>query len=116
MSVKVDVEGEEEIYRLIAQIAEQAPIQLDALLEETAYNIRDDAREFAPVKTGRLRRNIVVQRLRQFHYYVVSKAKYSIYVEFGTWKMHARPFLRMAYHKNIEPLRARLSEFLMNLW
>lgn len=84
--------------------------------------IRDDARERAPVATGEMRRDIMIKRERDTKGGDTFGAKYSVFVrsgkksrlagkgrnvqkdsyywkfvEFGTSKMAARPFLRPAF-------------------
>ena len=41
-----------------------------------------------------------------------TNVEYAPYVEFGTYKMAARPFLRPAYDKNIEKLSEKLKQIL----
>lgn len=84
--------------------------------------IRDDARQRAPVATGEMRRDIMIKRERDARGGDTFGAKYSVFVrsgkksrlagkgrnvqkdsyywkfvEFGTSKMAARPFLRPAF-------------------
>lgn len=78
-------------------------------VKNVAEAIRDNARILAPVGTewehsppfypGYLRDNIVVQMVNQFAWIVVANAFYSPYVELGTYKMEAQPFLLPAYQK-----------------
>lgn len=46
--------------------------------------------------TGTLRRNITVTQIGPLHVRVASNAPYSIFLEFGTSKMVARPFMQPA--------------------
>jgi HK97 gp10 family phage protein len=62
-----------------------------------AQDIAARARELAPVKTGFLRENIIViEGSNQTE--IASLAPYSLFVEFGTARTAAKPFLRPAYH------------------
>jgi HK97 gp10 family phage protein len=108
-----------------------------------AMLVRNDARARAPVKTGEMRRNILIKRARTpdaqiatYEVFVRSGKKarlakgakkrdvhsdpfYWRFVEFGTSKMAARPFLRPAFEATkydavdeIERvLREKLAEF-----
>lgn len=51
--------------------------------------LRDKARDNAPVESGRLRREIVVEKDG-----VISNAPYSEFVEFGSFKKAANSFMR----------------------
>jgi HK97 gp10 family phage protein len=54
------------------------------------------AQQLAPVDTGYLRDHIKAIKLGDGGAAVVSEADYSAHVEFGTYKMAAQPFLRVA--------------------
>ena len=43
---------------------------------------------------------------------VGTNVEYAPYVEFGTYKMAARPFLRPAYHKNVNKMRENIGKIL----
>lgn len=86
--------------------------------------IRDAAKQKVPVDTGNLRQNVIVKRLPKSesagltseHIVTVRKGKltkkqkgaglkdafYGSFVEFGTVKMPARPYLRPAFDQNKE--------------
>lgn len=71
--------------------------EINTLVNETAHRIERKAKQLAPVDTGNLRRNIVVEDgPTEFSKKVSSKADYSLYVEFGTRKMAAQPFMSPA--------------------
>ena len=62
-----------------------------------AQDIAASARQLAPVRTGKLRDGIIViEGSNQTE--IVSQAPYSLFVEFGTSRTPAQPFLRPAYH------------------
>lgn len=60
-----------------------------------AERIADFARDLVPVDTGYLQSSIKAVHLSKYSQ-VVANAKYAGYVEFGTWKMAAQPYLRPA--------------------
>lgn len=64
-----------------------------------AEMVADIARGLAPVDTGWMRDNIKAVHLSKFSQ-VVANAKYSGYVEFGTYKMAAQPYLRPAVQEH----------------
>lgn len=62
---------------------------------EAAKVIAEEAKRLAPVRTGNLRDSI--QAIQEgFDVYVVAEATYAKFVEFGTKRMAARPFIRKA--------------------
>lgn len=74
-----------------------------AAVKSTADKIRDDAKARAPVQTGHLRSSIVSESGK------VGKeaevwvwADYGVFVEFGTYKMAARPFLSPAVAAHVD--------------
>jgi len=66
--------------------------------------IADDAREVVPVRTGRLRDSIVAETPimsgDEIKCVISANTEYAIYVEMGTKKMKARPYLKPALYKN----------------
>lgn len=65
-----------------------------------ANNIRNDAVAAAPVDTGRLRQSIGLQKRGEGHYRVGTNVEYAPYVEYGTRRMAAQPFMRPALERN----------------
>lgn len=51
------------------------------------------------VDSGRLRQSIGVQQVAEGHYRVGTNVEYAPYLEYGTRRMAARPFLRPAFEK-----------------
>lgn len=64
-----------------------------------AERVADIARGLAPVDTGLLRDNIYAIHFAK-HSQVRARMPYSGYVEFGTYKMAAQPFLRPAVQEH----------------
>lgn len=102
------------------------------MVSKAARMVRDEAKKAAPVRTGYLKQNIIVKKMRKSEtdltseyrmgvrkyklkyadtrfnvrkrragkYYGVDDAYYWRYLEFGTVKMAARPFMRPAFDNN----------------
>ena len=115
MSVTIQVEGDVEIEQRLAQIQQRTAPEVDVALRMGAEQIAWDARRLAPVRTGFLRSRIIVQSVSVAKYHVASLARYSVFVEFGTWKMKARPFLRPAYMMNIGRVRMLVRRAIQDL-
>jgi len=73
--------------------AAQAGDRAAALL---ALKLRNEAVRRCPVDTGRLRQSIGLQKVGDGHYRVGTNVVYAPYVEFGTRRMAAQPFMRPA--------------------
>lgn len=75
---------------------------VDAELNDAAEEIQFLAQELAPVRTGALKASIHVQRIDHLALQVRADAPYAAYVEYGTSRMAAQPFMTPA----IEAVRA----------
>jgi len=88
------------------QFKKAVGIGVDEILKEGAERILSDARANVPVKTGTLQREIEVKVSKYDGYIVQAQGPknydryYASFVELGTWKMKARPYLRPALKKN----------------
>lgn len=81
--------------------------ELDETLEKMALEIEAEAKKLCPVRTGRLRASIHTGKIRDRVYYVGSPVHYAPFVEFGTRKMVARPYLRPAVRKVVNEYKSR---------
>ena len=104
-SVSVDTSKLDEI---IAKL----PGNRDKIIKEAAFHILGEARKRAPVATGALRDNSEVTdgdgyKNIEFH------QEYAAFVELGTWKMAARPFLKPAVEAEAKLLEKRIKEELI---
>ncbi len=66
-------------------------------VKKAAFEVEREAKknitDFPAVDTGTLRGSIEADKKDEFHYEVGTKIEYAEYVEFGTHKMRARPYL-----------------------
>ncbi|RLE37706.1 HK97 gp10 family phage protein, partial [Candidatus Woesearchaeota archaeon] len=77
-------------------------------LTSLGENIVDEARSIVPVRTGYLRSTIYYERKGKHKLIVGAKAHYAGYVEYGTRKMAAQPYLRPAIARCIPNFFKRL--------
>ena len=76
---------------------------------ETALLIESDAKRFAPVDTGRLRSSIHADLAGNgLSATVGTNVSYALFIEFGTRRARAQPFLFPAFEKNRLRFLARL--------
>lgn len=78
-----------------------ATIEASALaMKTTTGNVQSHAKQIAPKRTGFMANNILVEPVKKTATSVTgivnAKADYSSFVEFGTYKMSAQPFIRPA--------------------
>jgi len=82
--------------------------KIDAEIQDrflkSALLVERDAKRNCPVKTGRLKRSIshIIEKDKAI---VGTNVEYAKYVEGGTRRMAARPFLRKALFDNIHKLK-----------
>lgn len=85
-----------------------AQAKLDALADEFLANtvlpkMVDKAKRIVPVESGDLQRSIGSEQ-EGHHHYLVATENYAAWVELGTSKMHAQPYLRPAAMTTLEGL------------
>lgn len=86
--------------------------QARALVMATAANIEATAKTLAPVDTGNLRSSIQHQPKGDLAAEVTVGAEHGIYVEMGTTKMAAQPYLVPAVESQAGAFRAGLRSLL----
>lgn len=112
MSVTVRLEGGKDFARKIDRLNLLATSQLKAAVAESSLNVQRKAKRRCPVDTGRLRASIdAVFYQGGMTGEVGTPVSYAPYVEFGTHRATAKPFLfpsweeeKPNYIKNIESL------------
>ncbi|MDQ3760977.1 MAG: HK97 gp10 family phage protein [Actinomycetota bacterium] len=72
---------------------------IERMLASLASDIVDDAQRAAPVDTGELRDSIHAQPVQGRTVRIVAAADHATYVELGTSRMNAQPFLRPAAYQ-----------------
>lgn len=80
-------------------------IDMAAVFRAAGEAVADEARTLCPVDTGNLRDSIAVSA-DSGGAEVSADADYAAYVEFGTWKMAAQPFLVPALINSADKIAA----------
>lgn len=104
MSFTYKVKGLDKYIRRVQGKTKQARRAVSAELQRSALRVERKAKMKAAVDTGFMRNGIFVARLGMLRYKVTSPAGYSVYVELGTRKMKAQPFLGPAMKEESEVL------------
>jgi HK97 gp10 family phage protein len=96
VSISVDTSDAEQV---LARFAAKATRQTKQAVAEAALDIQRYAKRAAPVRTGFLRNSIIVDFIHNYSAQVSAHANYSAYVEYGTYKANAQPYMRPAAEK-----------------
>jgi HK97 gp10 family phage protein len=90
------------IYNILPEVMAAVEANADLAVQQTAEDIVREARARAPVRTGYLRSSIGVVSNWGKEADIGAGAPYAPYVEFGTYKMAAQPFLYPAVVANAD--------------
>lgn len=89
--------------KLMEELGATAEATIDAAasaMKTTTGQVQAQAKQIAPKRTGYMANNILVEPVKKTAASVTgtvnAKADYSSFVEFGTYKMSAEPFIRPA--------------------
>jgi len=95
VGVKIETEG----FDRLRQWAENAPNKVGKAVDESmglaAAMGEAEAKRVVPVKTGTLQRSIYSTRESFMKWVLGTRVFYGYFVEYGTSRMRARPFLRV---------------------
>jgi HK97 gp10 family phage protein len=119
--LSVEIAGSAELTARLENLASRIGELSGEALVELAEQIVDDAKALCPVDTGSLRRSIRYERDPEGGVIIAAggggvinprtrrEVDYAAYVEFGTGRSPAQPFLQPALEKNLLNLEAVLS-------
>lgn len=109
MSVQVTVENDGDIIRLLQTLPPEIFEKVQQVLKNGAIQLAERARELAPVRTGHLMASIRAELGENMEgqaafdpVQVIADTPYASFVEFGTSRMKAQPFLGPAAEQ-VEP-------------
>lgn len=80
----------------LPKLAAEAQSKAGRAVQKTVHDVQGHAQTNAPVDTGSLRASIGAEMTGPLSGVVPSHAEYSMYVEYGTSRMGAQPFLTPA--------------------
>lgn len=83
----------------IEQTAREMVVASRAAITEVAVGVTNLAKQYCPVDTGRLRSSISFEVDTRATATVGTNVEYAPYVEYGTSRMAAQPYLRPAVHE-----------------
>lgn len=109
-SVVIDVRGVKEVVAKIDLTNARVRKAVQEQVGKSALNIQLGAKKRAPVRTGALRNSITVDFYGALSAQIGPHMPYAPFVEFGTRKMTARPFLFPAFEDERPKLEQGLAE------
>jgi HK97 gp10 family phage protein len=103
ISIELKVIGLEKVQEKLKRIAQKFPQKADRIIEDNAEAIFALSQSLVPVETGRLQ----ISGSHE-HIFLASRVgyhtNYAAFVEFGTSKMAAQPYLRPAVDAYLEKI------------
>lgn len=82
--VSIEVQGLDKLRKKLGSLPENIKAEVDAEMAGVANDFVNRAVSAAPIDTGFLKGQITFSRIGEMHYEIVSGARYSAYLEFGT--------------------------------
>lgn len=118
----IELKGIQEIVDKLQAIGANVSKLENQALKNAAEPVLEDAKTNVPVKTGKLKKGLMISNISKkdgIKRIMVgldrgdnSEIFYGKFVEFGTSKRAAHPFLQPAYEKNKEIIKDKISETL----
>jgi HK97 gp10 family phage protein len=87
------------LFNHLPRIIRQMPGRIDDTVRDAALDCETYAKDVVPVDTGALKNSIRAEPESDKVWIVAPHTEYAIYVEFGTRKMRAQPYMRPAAEK-----------------
>jgi len=102
-------------YNNLPRIAAQLPEAVSAIIRKAAFDVEANAKAVVPVDTGKLKNSITCEFPSPTKAIIAPHTDYAAYVEFGTRRQRAKPYMRPAA-ENVAPAffaaMQRLEEYL----
>lgn len=118
----IELEGVDEILNKLQSIGANVGRLENKALKNAAEPVLEDAKRNVPIKTGKLKKGLKITNVKRKEgakYILVgvdrgdnSEIFYGKFIEFGTSKMPAKPFLQPAYEKNKDNIKRTIAETL----
>lgn len=120
MKVTYSSDGTTEILGSLGRLKSEQLLTARDVCKQAARDIVNDARSRVPVRTGKLRRAIhhaIKTRKGEFEigFGWRAKAYYGFFIEYGTKRQAAHPFLRPAFDARTQGLEERIGDAIEGL-
>lgn len=111
MATSISLKGLPSVLNKVRLLVPQTRAAVREAVATTALLVESDAKQLAPVATGRLRSSIhAVIAPNGLSATVSTNVVYALHIEFGTRYQKAQPFLRPAFEKNKGAFLANLKK------
>lgn len=119
---EIELTGVDEILNRLQQMCENVGRLENKALKNAAEPVLQDAKSNVPIRTGKLKEGLKIGKIKNkdgVKYILVgvdrggnSEIFYGKFIEFGTSKRAAHPFLQPAYEKNKNSIKEIIAETL----
>lgn len=86
-------------YNNLPKIAAKLPDVANAIVRKAAFDVEGHAKTVVPVDTGKLKNSIATEFPSRTSAVIAPHTEYAIYVEYGTRRQRAKPYMRPAAEK-----------------
>ena len=111
VEITCNLEGVEEFEKAVEKLDSAMQRQIHEQLARWAANVKDAAKQLAPVRTGYLRSSLYAE-IQGWTAKIGAEASYAGFVEFGTRYMQARPYIYPALQRHLPQLEQIILEAL----
>jgi len=111
VEISCTIEGVQDFVRAMDRFDSAMQRHVHAQLVSWAADVKALARQLVPVRTGHLRSTIYA-KIREWVAEVGAEATYALFVELGTRRMRARPYLYPAIQEHLPRLEAIICDAL----
>jgi HK97 gp10 family phage protein len=108
MKITCEVIGDADFNRKIALLATKCEGGIKNALMEGGAIIETACKELAPVDTGRLRASITHEATGDKEVIIAPHTDYAQYLEFGTSKMEAQPYMKPGFESSRDAALAHI--------
>lgn len=98
----IDIKGTQAVIANFKKFGLEGRKIVSDITEIQARDIERDAKNLAPVDTGKMRQAIKAEKFWFSQWTITAYEIYSIFVEFGTVKQTAQPFLHPAWKQGVK--------------
>ena len=116
--IRIQISGIPQLSEKLRTKTEEVKKLLFKNVEQGSINIQDGAKGVVPVRTGRLKRSIinkVTQSGMKTEGVIHPNTEYESYVEFGTSRMRARPYMTPSFEENWRRIVGKIEDDLRSL-
>jgi HK97 gp10 family phage protein len=109
--ISITITGAEELAEnLQSYFIETLQEKVSSAISNVGNEMLQTAQAIVPVRTGYLRSSIAFLQLSPWQFQLVARASYAAYVEFGTMRMAAEPYMTPAFQQHQVEMAQAISD------